>query len=223
MSNIVLHRKALILRQQKKSYSQIKSILGVSKSTLSEWLRAYPLTREEINKLRANSEIRIEKYRQTMRKKREVKLDQYRKEEKQKLLPLSRRELLIAGLFLYWGEGNKVSRNMVSINNTDPKLVQFALYWMKRALGVPINKVQIYLHLYKDMDIRQEMIYWSKALKIPLRQFSKPYIKDSKRIDLDQKGFGHGTCGVRVYNTVIKDRILIGTQIIAEHYVRKLS
>lgn len=222
MGNVLLHRKALILRKQKKSYSQIKSILGVSKSTLSEWLRAYPLTREEINNLRANSEIRIEKYRQTMRKKREVKLAQYRKEEKQKLLPLSKRELLIGGLFLYWGEGAKVSRHIISINNTDPKLVQFALYWMIRALDIPKHKIQVYLHLYKDMNIQQEMIFWSKTLKIPLQQFSKPYIKDSKRSDLDQKGFGHGTCGVRAYNTIIKDRLLIGIDVIAQHYVRKL-
>ena len=55
MSNVILHRKALVLRKQRKSYSQIKAILGVSKSTLSTWLRAYPLTRKEINNLLANS------------------------------------------------------------------------------------------------------------------------------------------------------------------------
>ncbi|OGG34974.1 hypothetical protein A2363_02010 [Candidatus Gottesmanbacteria bacterium RIFOXYB1_FULL_47_11] len=222
MSNVLLHRKALILRKQKKSYSQIKAILGVSKSTLSEWLRAYPLTREEINNLRANSEIRIEKYRETMRKKRQDKLDLYRLEEKKKLLPLSKRELLIAGLFLYWGEGGKASRHTISINNTDPKLVQFSLYWMTRALHISKNNIRVYLHLYKDMNIQKEMRYWSKMLNIPLSQFSKPYIKDSKRSDIDQKGFGHGTCGVCAYNTVIKDNILIGIDVIAQHYVRKL-
>jgi len=35
--------KALALRKQEMSYSQIKSILGISKSTLSSWLRDYPL------------------------------------------------------------------------------------------------------------------------------------------------------------------------------------
>lgn len=222
MSNVLLHRKALILRKQKKSYSQIKSILGVSKSTLSEWLRPYPLTREEINNLRANSEIRIERYRETMRKKRQAKLNLYRIEETQKLLSLSKKELLIAGLFLYWGEGGKTSRHIISINNTDPKLVQFALYWMTRALNIPKNKIQVYLHLYIDMNVQQEMAYWSKILRLPLKQFAKPYIKDSKRSDIDQKGFGHGTCGVRAYNTIIKDKILIGIDVIAQHYVRKL-
>lgn len=223
MSHTELRRKALMLRKQRKSYSQIKSILGVSKSTLSEWLRNYPLTREEINNLRANSEIRIERYRQTMKKKRDDKLHQYYKEEKRKYKRLTNRELLIAGLFLYWGEGSKVSRHTISINNTDPKLVQFALYWMTRALAIPKKNIHVYLHLYKDMNKDLEMKYWSKILRISLKQFTKPYIKNSRRSDIDQKGFGHGTCGVSAYNTVLKDKILIGIQILADHYVRKLQ
>jgi len=223
MSNVVLHRKAIVLRKQKKSYSQIKSILGVSKSTLSAWLRAYPLTREEINNLRANSEIRIEKYRQTMKKKRDERFSSYLREEKQKYLPLSKRGLLVAGLFLYWGEGNKASRCTISVNNTDPKLVQFALYWMLRALNIPLHKIRVYVHLYADMNVQAELKYWSRLLGVPLRQFVKPYIKASKRSEIDQKGFGHGTCGVRAENTVIKERILAAIQVIADHYVRKLS
>src|SRR4030042_6260480 len=219
MSNVVLHRKALMLRKQKKSYSQIKSILGVSKSTLSEWLRAYPLTREEINNLRANNEIRMEKYRQTMKKKRDERFSSYVREEKQKYLPLSKRELLVAGLFLYWGEGNKVSRCTISVNNTDPKLVHFSLYWMLRALNIPLHKIRVYVHLYADMNVQAELKYWSKLLGVPLRYFVKPYIKTSKRSEIDQKGFDHGTCGVRAENTVIKERILAAIQVIEGHYV----
>lgn len=221
MSNVLLHRKAILLRKTRKSYSQIKSILGVSKSTLSEWLRAYPLTREEINNLRANSEIRIERYRQTMAKKRETKLNIYYETECKKYLPFSRKELLVAGLFLYWGEGNKALRNTLSINNTDPTLVKFALYWVRQSLGVPKEDIQVYLHLYNDMDIKKEMNYWSKKLSISLKQFSKPYIKDSKRTDIDQKGFGHGTCGIRVYNTILKEHILMAIKAVSEHYKEK--
>jgi len=203
------------------SYSQIKAKLGVSKSTLSEWLRAYPLTREEINNLRANSEKRIERYRQTMKRKRDERFMSYCQEEKERYLPFSKRELLIAGLFLYWGEGNKASRYTVSINNTDPKLVQFALYWLRYSLDIPMRRIRIYVHLYSDMSVRRELAYWSKLLMIPLRQFNKPYIKKSKRSDIDQKGFGHGTCGIKVEDTVMKERILAALLVVSDHYVRK--
>ena len=65
------HAKALILRKQGKSYSQIKTILKVSKSTLSLWLRDYPLSRQRIRELRDWSEQRIEKCRETKRKKKD--------------------------------------------------------------------------------------------------------------------------------------------------------
>jgi hypothetical protein len=56
-----------------------------------------------MRELRDFSEIRIEKYRQTMEAKKDARLDLFYKEEKAKHLPLSKKELFISGLFLYWG------------------------------------------------------------------------------------------------------------------------
>lgn len=200
------------------SYSQIKKTLGVSKSTLSYWLRDYPLSKERINELRGRSETRIEKFRETMKRKRERRLNGFYREEKRKWLPLSKRELFIAGLFLYWGEGGKTVRQTISLNNTDPQVMKFTLYWLIEALEIPEEKIRVYLHLYSDMDIRKEMGFWSKELKIPLSRFVKPYIKESKKADIDHKGFGHGTCGLLVCDTRLKERILMSIKAIADYY-----
>lgn len=56
------------------SHSQIKKITGISKGTLSSWLAPYPLSKEKILELQANSEQRIESYRNTMRLKKEARL-----------------------------------------------------------------------------------------------------------------------------------------------------
>lgn len=221
MAKTELRRRAIELRRMRKSYSQIKSELGVSKSTLSIWLRNYPLTAEEINALRGRSEIRIERYRKTMQQKKERRLQSYYDEEKKKWLPFSKKELVIAGLFLYWGEGNKSQRNTLSINNTDPRVIKFALYWVMNGLNIPKERIQVFLHLYSDMNEIEEKDYWSKELHIPLDQFAKPYIKKSKRIDLDHKGFGHGTCGIRVFDTVLKEKVLMGLDAIADYYEDK--
>ncbi len=223
MTRVIDRRKAFELRKLGKSYSQIKSELGISKSTLSEWLRAYPLTKEQIDALRGKSEIRIERYRQARRKTREIRLKSYYEEEKNKWIPLSERELFLMGLFLYWGEGGKTHRNIVSINNTDPSVMKFAFYWLNQICQVPREKIQVYLHLYSDMDVTETIAYWSKELHQSIQYFAKPYIKQSKRSDLDQKGFGHGTCGLRVYNTVLKEHILVAIQVIADHYGEKLE
>lgn len=223
MAKLKEHQLALVLRKQGKSYSQIKEELGLSKSTLSVWLRKYPLSRERINQLRGRSEVRIERYRQTMQRKRDARLAQYYKEEKEKWLPLSVRELFLSGLFLYWGEGGKTIHGQVSINNTDPDVLKFALYWIRIALEIPKDKIQVYLHLYNDMDIQEEINFWSKQLNMSKKYFTKPYIKKSTKAGLTQKGFGHGTCGLRVNNTVLKERILMATKGMADYYGEKIA
>ena len=79
--------------------------MGISKGTLSYWLRDYPLSRERINELRAWNERRIEKFRETMRRKKETRMATVYDNMKKEILPLNKRELFVAGLLLYAGEG----------------------------------------------------------------------------------------------------------------------
>lgn len=76
------------------------------------------------------------------------------------ILPLSDRELEIAVLFLYWGEGAKTMNGQLRINNTDPRVVKFCLYWFTQVLRIPKEQIRVELHLYKDMNLRQEMDYY---------------------------------------------------------------
>ncbi len=223
MTKIKERQKALELRiKGEMSYSQIKKTLGVSKSTLSYWLRDYPLSKKRMRELRDYSEVRIEKFRKTMKAKRERRLSIFYKEEKQRWLPFSEKELFIAGLFLYWGEGAKTNYWTVSLNNTDPKVLKFTLIWLTMALKVPKDKIKVSLHLYSDMDIEKEKKYWSKELKIPLVQFLNPYVKETKKAKIDHRGFGHGTCGLVVHKTALKERILMAIEAVADYYEKKI-
>ena len=171
------HQKALFLRKQGKSYSQIKKNLGISKSTLSYWLRDYPLSKQRIKELRDNNEQRIEKFRETMRKKKERRLFRVYEEQKKIIFPFTQRDFFIAGLFLYWGEGGKTRFSNISISNTDPSVLKFFINWLIKIFRISKKKLKISLHLYKDMDIEKEMKFWSQCLDIPISQFYKPYIK----------------------------------------------
>ncbi len=122
--------KAVSMRKRGMSYSAIKSKLHVSKSTLSYWLKDMPLSKERINELRAFSPIRIEKYRNTMRAKRELRLGCVFERAAHDLQGLTKREILVAGLFLYWGEGGKTSPYTISLTNTDPGMIRFYLKWL---------------------------------------------------------------------------------------------
>lgn len=206
------------LRLAGKSYSQIKKELGVSKSTLSYWLNKYPLSKKQIEKLVYKNEIRIERFRNTMRLKRENRLKDVYKKEKQGILPLTDREVYIGGLFLYWGEGGKTARTRTAFSNTSPEMIKFALYWLIKILNTPKEKIIVRLHLYKDMKIKKEIKYWSKMIKMPEKQFRKPYIKATTLKSLTYKGFGHGTCNLEIDNRDLKEKIMMGIKVISDKY-----
>ena len=202
---------ALEMRKKGASYSQIKEKIKVSKSTLSLWLRDMPLSQSRIRKLRDNSEQRIENFRETMKVKREKRLTSVYENFSQDIGALSDREFLIAGLFLYWGEGTKADRYMVMFTNTDPAMVKCFIKWMY-LFGVKHSELKVYLHLYSDMNILKSIRFWSKELAIPKSSFRKPYIKEtSQNKRKNYKGrFGHGTCNVYIRKRDVREKIAAG-------------
>lgn len=211
--------KALRLRKQGKSYSQIKHTLDVSKGTLSVWLRDYPLSKERIRDLNYSNDQRIEKFRETMRKKREERLLETYKIQKKEILPINKRDLFLMGLALYWGEGTKSKMSTLELANTDPTMIKFFIRWLTTSLDISKDSLKIKLHLYKNMDIDEKTNYWSNVLGIPSLQFTKPYIKNTtinKRIH--HKGrFGYGTCVVRVHNVPLTEKIFMAMKAISDH------
>lgn len=223
MARLKDREKALALRKQEMSYSQIKKILGISKSTLSYWLRDYPLSEQRIKELKRigarRNEQAIEKYRETMRQKREKRLTEIYQIQKKLILPLNNREFFIAGLLLYWGEGTKCRRDGLSISNSDPSVIRFFIYWLKKSLAIPKKKIRILLHLYNDMNINNELNYWSKILRIPLRQFNRSYIKKTPSARINHKGgFGHGTCNARINSVPLAEKIFMSLKVISNKY-----
>ncbi|MEK7168440.1 MAG: hypothetical protein AAB778_00335, partial [Patescibacteria group bacterium] len=136
MAKLILKREVIELRKQGKSYSDIRKIVKVSKSSLSLWLKDVLLTDDQKIALKDRRKRAVETYRKTMKLKRLRRNSSYYLNQINKWIPLSDREVFIAGLFLYLGEGNKVSRSSVGIPNTDSSVVKFALYWFINSLEV---------------------------------------------------------------------------------------
>lgn len=220
MARRIDRQKAIELRKEGKSYGEIKLRLGISKSTLSGWLKDLPLTSSQISKLNKNIKSRktigIEKTVIVKLNKRKRRLKEVYETEKKNIFPLTKRELYLCGLFLYWGEGTKGLKSGVSISNTDPRVVKFFLFWLLTIVKIPKEKIRARLHIYKDMNINKSTEFWSRELDLPSNQFIKPYIKDSFRSNLDQKGFGYGTCDLYVYDQNLKEKIILGIDAIAK-------
>lgn len=206
--------QAIKLRKLGKSYSQIKAELGVSKSTLSLWLRDLPLPEKRLRELRDFNQVRIEKTRSTKLQTRKKRLQDVFEKVSNDIGYISERELLIAGFFLYWAEGGKTKTYSVTLSNTDPQMIRVFIAWIK-LLGGPIEKMYIRLHLYSDMSEDKEVNYWSKQIGVTKNHFRKSYIKKSKLSDLSYVSRGHGTCNITVPGRDISEYVLQGIKKIA--------
>ncbi len=206
--------EAIKLRKKGYSYSQIKEKLGLSKSTLSGWLQPYPLSEKRIRELRDNNPQRIERYINTMRKKREFGFSIAYDQVKKDIGNLTERELFIAGFFLYWAEGGKTRRSTLVFTNTDPGMLKMYLKWLK-LLKVPKEKLKIKLHVYKDMNVQKEISFWSREFGIDKTKFNKTWVKKSKMTGLTYKSnFGHGTCNIILNDTSLAMYVLMGIKFI---------
>jgi hypothetical protein len=220
MSHNLLREQVIQLRLQGKTYRQIKSELGIPKATLSNWLSKLPLNDAQLELLSKNKElsedVRIEKFGNTFRNKRLVRLKEEYKNQSS-LLPLSEKELFLAGLFLYWGEGDK-KLGIICISNTDPRIIKFASIWMTKALKVPKEKLKAGLHLYADMDIQKSIDFWANILGFSNDQFIKPYIKKTNREGLTYKSFGHGTCKVYFSSVELSQKVAMSIKVLSDFY-----
>jgi len=219
MARVLDKQKAIKLRLEGKSYSEIKNLLGISKSTLSGWLSPYPLSSEKVRELRDFSARRIESFRNTMKKKREDRQAITYNKVKIDIADLNKRELFISGLFLYWGEGSKTNRNSIALTNTNPSMLKFFVKWLKECFGVDRSRLRVGLHLYSDMNIEDSIMYWSNELNLSKEQFGKPYIKKTSIIGINYKnGFGRGTCSVMLHCRDVSEPVLMGIKYLQDKY-----
>ena len=213
--------EAIRMRKEGASYSQIKEKLKVSKSSLSLWLHDMPLPEKRLRELRDWNAVRIERFQNTMRDKRESRWAEVRARAARDIGILNKREILIAGLFLYRGEGGKTVTTCTTLSNTDPSMIRFFMTWLQ-LLGVSKDSFRAKVHLYTDMNVRAELQYWSKALDLPLSSFRKPYVKTSSRSGLSYpQKFTHGTCNLMYGNRDIAEYVLMAMEYLRGEFAPK--
>jgi hypothetical protein len=153
-----IKEKVLQLRAEGKSYSQIREVITVSKSTLSVWLKNKPLTPSQLEMLQGKNEKRIENFRSKMLIKRNEKIKKSLVEASKDIGIFSQRDIFVGGIFLYFGEGSKTTKNTTALTNSNPFILKFFILWLGY-LNVKRSRIRAKLYLYKDMDKEKEIIF----------------------------------------------------------------
>ena len=118
---------------------------------------------------------------------------------------LSERELLIAAVMLYYGEGAKTGVT-VDLANSDVGVVKLFVKFLRRICHVDNKRLRFYLYCFSDQDVNSLISYWSSQLKVEKRQFTKPYIRST--FNRGKRIIPHGVLHVRYSDKKLLEKIL---------------
>ncbi len=130
--------KARELRATGMTLLDIATELGVSKSSVSLWVRDVEFTpskRRYGPRLRPNS---------LMRRKQE-EIEALLSDGRERIGQLSERDFLVAGTALYAGEGDKRD-HAVGFANGDPRMILFFVAWLRRFFVVDGSRLRLRLY-----------------------------------------------------------------------------
>lgn len=209
---IIEKAKAIELRKEGKTFFEILQEIPVSKSSLSYWLRDIELTDSQksriygknLNIRRKFIDYNKQKQQKIMREKENIL-----KNSQQEIRNLSKQELKLVGIALYWAEGYKANTaKSVEFTNSDPAMISLIMKWFREICNISEDKFRVRIQIHNPSDIDEAVKFWSTRTGLLSKQFTKPYIK----ISPTSKGkatnsLPYGICHIRISDTNLLTKI----------------
>ncbi len=172
--------KCIRLRKQGLSYSEIRKIVPVAKSTLQNWLAlaGLTLTKEHLQiqfkKRLEKRQAAIDASRITRSKKADLEIYEF----VQKFKKLLNDPFFVAGIILYEAEGSK---GQCVLSNSDYRVIQFFVKFMEKYFSLDRVKnmhFRIYIHETRRSDLQKIKNFWSNKLLISTENFALSWKKN---------------------------------------------
>lgn len=218
MANQLVKEKAQNLRRQGLSIRDITTKLQANKSTISYWCRDIKLSQGQIFKLKYNQKISTTRallqIAENKRQKRISETEHLNDIGKNDVGNLDKRDLFIAGLALYWGEGYKKGNEEVGFTNNDPKAIKLMLHWFKRIYKIKDTDFVLRLSINEIHKSRLNKIlkFWTTYTNIPLSQFTKTsFTKNIVKKRYSNHDSFHGTLRLKVRRSTKLHRRIMGS------------
>lgn len=164
-----LRETAVAMRKEGRSYSEIGEVVGVSKSTLSLWLRDVPLTEDQQRALDQRAPASIPRRSLARRASAAQRRTRIHNTARTQIANLSEIELFVAGVVAYWAEGakNKPWRTgaRVSFLNSDPAMVTLFLQWLA-LIGVEKDRLQFRVLIHESADVEGAERFWAQVVGV---------------------------------------------------------
>ncbi|UZE93236.1 MAG: helix-turn-helix domain-containing protein [Candidatus Nealsonbacteria bacterium] len=206
-----LKLKARELRKKGLSVKTIQKRLGVSRSSVSLWVRDIQLSRKQLERLYLNKRTGALKGSIIGAKKKQREREELTRKliakGKKEVGNISKHDRFIAGISLYYGEGGKTDGD-VSITNSDPKAIKFMANWLREFCKVSEKRLRGSLYIHDNLNRIEAKKYWSKITKIPLKQFTKTYIAKNNPHRLRKVKHRYGVFRIKISDVNLHRRIM---------------
>ena len=195
--------EAVKLRNSGYSYGMIRQELGISKSTLSNWLSGIPFTpNKELIERVGNGKLKSALHKHNLKLE---SIERAKRNAEQDIKELSERDLFMLGIALYLGEGGKTPE-LVRIVNSDPRVIRLMMRWFHVCCGIKIQNFRAIIHLYPDNNIEEALHFWSQEITLPTNQFNKTSIdRRENKSKFNKRKLPHGTLHLYVNSNGNKD------------------
>jgi len=171
-------QEVIALRLKGESYGKIAKILGVSKSSVSVWCRDLKLPQaiqKIIDDRIQHSRIYLVAYNQKRHESVQAENKKIRKEASQQISSLSKKELLLVGTALFWGEGYKKAENLRSPHlcfvNSDSDMIILFMRFIREVMKVSDDRIRSLIHVYPSINNKKAINFWAKITGLPKDNF----------------------------------------------------
>ncbi|MEI7810632.1 MAG: hypothetical protein WCI41_03715 [bacterium] len=187
MAKYGLKEKARKLRREGFTINNIKDELGLSKSTVSMWCKDIVLTEAQYKKIKKEHIFKTQKGRllgaEMNKNKRLNAIKEADVFGKNLIKKISKRELLLIAVALYWAEGSKSEGSTgFQFVNSDPEMILCVKRFLLECLDVKKDDLvcSIQINEIHNKRIDQVLNFWKNLLQLQDSQFRRPYFIKTK-------------------------------------------
>jgi transcriptional regulator with XRE-family HTH domain len=170
-----MRERARALRRAGRTYDEIVAELGVSKSSVSLWVRDLPKP-GRAEHARAMAEARWGPH----RRKRAIVRQQTKLTAANAIGRLTDRELFLVGVGLYWAEGTKSKPHRlderVTFVNSDPEMITLYLAWLA-LLGVEPERLRFRVMIHESADVAGAERHWADLVGVDVTVLERTTLK----------------------------------------------
>ncbi len=172
------------LRRKGESIREIAKKVGISRGSSSLWCRDIVLTNDQLEALVQRDKLGGARGRvvaaELAKKRKNERVSFNEKVGFERIGKISKRELFLIGIALYWAEGSKSVRSERFVFvNSDPKMIVTMIHWLRECMHVSDEDIvcRVGINEVHQSRITEVEQHWSDITGIPLSRFKKPSFK----------------------------------------------